>query len=379
MTDTIHDEARVPEYELPPLLRLEDGSPVREAALWTEQRRPQLLARFAEQVYGQTPVQTLALHVETLERTPLPNGNERRQLRILIGDDAHPLNLLLWLPQRRPAPTFLGLNFNGNHTTHADPAILQPPGAEVARGEHASRWSVARILERGYALATLWCGELFPDRADGRADSVQRLFAPPESDDGAAWGAVATWAWGLSRALDALLEQEVCGPVALIGHSRLGKTALWAAARDERFALVVSNNSGCGGAALSRRRFGETVAAINTRFPHWFCRNFHEYNGREDALPVDQHMLLALVAPRPLYVASATGDLWSDPRGEFLAAAQADPAWRLFGQEGLPVREQPAPDTMVSGSIGYHLRSGGHDVTAWDWERYLDFADAQLR
>ena len=379
MTDTNHDEARVPQYELPPLLQLADGSPVRDAAMWTQQRRPQLLALFAQQVYGQTPVQTMPLHVETLERTMLPGGAERRQLRILIGDGAHALNLLLWLPRERPAPTFLGLNFNGNHSTHADPAILQPAGAHAARGANASRWSVTRILERGYALATLWSGELFPDRIDGRADSVQGLFAAPEAGDGAAWGAVATWAWGLSRALDALLQEEVCGAVALIGHSRLGKTALWAAARDERFALVVSNNSGCCGAALSRRRFGETVAAINTRFPHWFCRNFHAYNEREDSLPLDQHMLLALIAPRPLYVASATEDLWADPRGEFLAAMQADPAWRLFGQEGLPVREQPAPDAPVTGTIGYHLRSGGHDVTAWDWERYLDFADAQLR
>ena len=378
MTDTNHDEARVPQYELPPLLQLADGSPVRDAAMWTQQRRPQLLALFAQQVYGQTPVQTMPLHVETLERTMLPGGAERRQLRILIGDGAHALNLLLWLPRERPAPTFLGLNFNGNHSTHADPAILQPAGAHAARGANASRWSVTRILERGYALATLWSGELFPDRIDGRADSVQGLFAAPEAGDGAAWGAVATWAWGLSRALDALLQEEVCGPVALIGHSRLGKTALWAAARDERFALVVSNNSGCCGAALSRRRFGETVAAINTRFPHWFCRNFHAYNEREDSLPLDQHMLLALIAPRPLYVASATEDLWADPRGEFLAAMQADPAWRLFGQEGLPVCEQPAPDVPVTGTIGYHLRSGGHDVTAWDWERYLDFADAQL-
>ena len=212
---------------------------------------------------------------------------------------------------------------------------------------NASRWPVARILARGYALATLWCGELFPDRPDGRADSVQTLFAPAANGD-AAWGALATWAWGLSRALDALLQEGLAGPVALIGHSRMGKTALWAAARDERFALVVSNNSGCGGAALSRRRLGETVAAINTRFPHWFCRNFHAFNDREDSLPLDQHQLLALIAPRPLYVASANEDLWADPRGEFLATLQADAVWRLFGHEGLPVQEPPAPEQAVA-------------------------------
>ncbi len=377
MNDTIRDEAQVPDYVLPSLLQLADGSPVHDAAAWREQRRPQLLTLFAQQVYGQTPLQGIPLHVETLESVSLPGGVERRQLRLLL-DGAHALQLLLWLPRQRPAPVFLGLNFNGNHSTHADPAILTPPGNETVRGSNAGRWPVEGILARGYGLATLHCGDLFPDRVDGRADSVQRLFEAPV-DEGSAWGAVATWAWGLSRALDALLETGDCGPVALIGHSRLGKTALWAAARDERFALAISNNSGCAGAALSRRGFGETVAAINTRFPHWFCRNFHAYNDREEVLPVDQHMLLALIAPRPLYVASATEDLWADPRGEFLATLAASPVWQVLGHDGLAVREQPAPDTSVAGRVGYHLRSGGHDVSAWDWQRYLDFADAQLR
>ena len=377
MNDTNYDDALVPDVELPPLLRLADGSPIGDADTWREQRRPQLLALFAQQVYGQTPVQNLPLHVETLEETALPGGAARCQLRLLIGG-AHSVHLLLWLPRRRPAPVFLGLNFNGNHTTHPDPGILAPSGDRAARGSYAGRWPVEAILARGYGLATLCCDDLYPDRVDGRADSVQRLFEA-SGDEGSAWGAVATWAWGLSRALDALLETGDCGPVALIGHSRLGKTALWAAARDERFAFAVSNNSGCAGAALSRRRFGETVAAINTRFPHWFCRNFRAWNGREDELPLDQHMLLALIAPRPLYVASASDDLWADPRGEFLATLAASPVWQLMGHEGLPVREQPAPHTAVAGRVGYHLRRGGHDITAWDWQRYLDFADAQLR
>ena len=330
---------------------------------------------------------------------------KRREVDVFFGDSpgAHSMRLLIYTPKTdTPVAAFLGLNFGGNHTVDDDPTISltknwvrdrkdettnKNTATEAGRGASASRWPVETIIDRGYALVTIYYGDIDPDFDDGFDNGIHGVFQdeteaiPP----GEKWGSIAAWSYGLSRALDYLQQdaQIDASRVAVIGHSRLGKTALWAGASDVRFKMVISNDSGCGGAALSRRAIGETVGRINTSFPHWFCDNFKKYNLNENACPVDQHELIALIAPRAVYIASASEDQWADPKGEFLSAVNADPVYRLLGTDGMggnrPPTAAPAPDSPINGGhIGYHLRTGEHDLTEYDWMRYLDFANRHL-
>jgi hypothetical protein len=319
---------------------------------------------------------------------------------VTVTAAGRPLHLLLYLPARaaKPVPVFVGLGFQPNQSVHTDPgirlagtwvrnsttqAIELKPADETSRGIAASRWPVEAILSRGYGLATMYYGDIEPDHAGALSLGIRQAFlkpgqAAPGDDE---WGAIGAWAWGLSRIVDYLSQDTGVDASRLIvvGHSRLGKTALWAGAQDPRFAMVISNDSGEGGAAISRRSFGETVADLNTRFPHWFCGNYRTYSGREGQMPFDAHMLLALAAPRPLYVASATDDQWADPKGEFLAAAAVSEVYGLAGKTGLGTTEMPPPDRPAGDAVRYHVRTGKHDITLYDWQQYLDFADRHLR
>ncbi|MEO7274521.1 MAG: prolyl oligopeptidase family serine peptidase [Vicinamibacterales bacterium] len=368
--DVNFDDAGVPPYTLPDVLGRGAGRAATRAA-WAA-RRAEILELFRTNVYGRSPGRPEHLGFEVIRDDPraMNGAATLRQVTITSrqAQRTHQFELTLFLPNR-PGRVPVFLLINNRPASNTDPTREQKSGF----------WPAEDLIARGYGIAALQVNQLAPDNADTFRTGAMAIFdAGPGEPAPYSWGALAAWAWGASRAMDYLVTDARvdAARVAVVGHSRGGKAALWAGAEDERFAMVVSNDSGEGGAALSRRWFGETLEVINTAFPHWFTATYKTFNGRAAVLPVDQHMLLALIAPRALYVASADEDLWADQRGEFLSLAASSPAFTLHGEPAIADDEMPPLGTpLVRGQRGYHIRTGGHDLTPFDWARYADFGD----
>jgi hypothetical protein len=381
---------------LPDPLVMLDGTPVITAEVWNARRKPELKALFQHYMYGYLPPAPakIAFTIDREDRQYFGGKATLREISIRFGPDGTPpIRLLLVVPNGdKPAPVFVGLNFNGNHTLLNDPAIALPtvwmpersPGTvdhkatDAGRGKNADVWNVEYVVGRGYALASFYCGDLDPDRPDFTDGVHPHYFKPGQTKPGPHdWGAVAAWAYGVHRVVDYLQQDKSidAARIAVVGHSRLGKAALFAGAFDERIALVIPSQAGCGGTAPSRGTVGESVKQINDRFPHWFNDTFPLFNDDTAKLPFDQHCLIALCAPRPVLLSNAVEDQWANPAGQFEMLRAADPVYRLLGSGGLHAQAIPEVGTLVDGPLGYWIRPGKHAMTKPDWETFVRFAD----
>lgn len=357
-----------------PLITLK-GEQVDSPEKWKE-RRSEILELFRENVYGRPPsrrpgeIQFKVIHLAT---DALDGNATLKQVRISYtgpgGNGA--INLILYVPNTptKPVPCFLFIC--NRNSENIDPArVMKTPF-----------WPVEQIVARGYAAAAFYNSDVASDQVDGFSSGVFQVFSPNAERQSNSWGAIAAWSWGASLAMDYLETDSSIDSrrVAVVGHSRCGKAAMWAGAEDPRFAMVVSNNSGCTGAAMARGKAGERIRDINEKFPHWFCQNYNQFNDSEQKLPLDQHMLVSLIAPRFLYISSASEDKWADPKSEFRSAILANPVYQLFKVVGLAKTEMPKTEVPLHhGNIGYHLRTGKHDLTEYDWNQFMDFADIHL-
>ncbi len=389
-----------PMTELPDPLLMFDGSRVTTRDQWTANRRPELIALFQHYMYGRPPAapKSVQASIERIDANYFGGKATKKEVVISFGPPQAPkISLLLVVPNQPagPKPVFLGINFCGNHTLLDDPSIALPsawlpdncPGCtdhratEAGRGKQKDVWAVEQTIDRGYALACFYCGDVDPDRNDF-TDGVHPFYAATgqTSRDPHGWGTIAAWAWGMQRAVDYLVTNPDLDKqrIAVVGHSRLGKTALLAGALDERIALVIPLQAGCGGTAPSRHNVGETVKQINDRFPHWFCDEFKNFNDQVERLPFDQNCLVALCAPRAVLLANAQEDTWADPEGQFRVLQGADRVYRLLGSRGLDGAAYPESERLVDSPLGYYIRPGKHSMTTADWKVFLDFADKNL-
>jgi hypothetical protein len=359
---SLYDESKVPQFTLPDPLIMENGQKVTDAVTWTQKRRPELIRLFEMEVFGRTmagrPEKMTWKFTATDPNAMDGKATAKKVVLYFDGTESGPsMQMDITLPKHtEPVPVF----------------VLAEWG-EV----------MPSVLARGYGMIICKLSQIQQDKPDKYTESIRAFFAPAGQKEAKPdeWGAIGVWAWGLSRAMDYIqTDPDIdAKKVCLHGFSRFGKTAVWAGTQDTRFAITFSGESGCGGAVLVRRGFGETVKIINTNFPYWFCGNFKKYNDNVNALPVDWHELIALHAPRPVYIATADQDLWGDPHGSFLSAVYAAPVYKLFGKTGLGTDRWPAVNTPVGDSIGYHNRPGKHGQNDYDWQQYLDFSDRHFK
>ena len=385
--------------ELPDPLVMRDGKRISTKKQWNDKRRPELKALFQYYMYGTLPAVPASVNarVEHVDRKALGGKATLKEIALTIGPPEAPkIHLLLVVPneRKRPAPVFVGMNFCGNHALVKDPGVRLPtawmygnyPGVkknratESGRGTQVSVWALEQSIDRGYAVATFYNGDVDPDRPDVREGIRPFLLKKNEKPGPHDAGTIAVWAWGVHRVVDYLITDKHLDArrIAVVGHSRLGKAAILAAAFDERIALAIPHQAGCGGTAPSRGKVGESVKRINTSFPHWFNGTFKEFNDQVDRLPFDQNCLVALVAPRPVLFSNAVKDTWANPAGQFEVLRAADALYRFLGAGGLGAMERPAPGKLLDSTLGYYIRAGVHSMTADDWKVFLDFADKHL-
>ena len=369
-------ESKIPPYTLPdPLLGNDDGT-VSTAKAWNQSRREELMTLFRDKVYGNRPEAEYSITFEQVaERKDVWNGlatGRSMTATVGIGDRKFKFPFVLFIPNHAQTPVPAVIHINNRYFIPLPKAV----------SENDPFWPAKTLIERGYATASFHTSDVDPDRKDGYATGIRAFFADGEAPTPDAWRSLSAWGWAASRVLDYLKSMPSINAkqVAVVGHSRGGKASLWAACEDPRFAVAYSNNSGCGGAALSRRAFGETVGRITTSFPHWFCPPFSEYAKRESELPVDQHEVMALIAPRAVYVASADEDLWADPAGEYTSLVAAAPVFKLLGAQAITKKSMPTLNQpRVVGKTGYHIRTGGHGLGEVDWNWFLDFTDRLIK
>lgn len=390
-------EKLTPIPELPNPLVMLDGTNVTTKEQWHGERRTELKQLFQHYMYGYLPAPAKITAKVSGEKTLFENKAVKKDVLITYGPEGTPpINLLVVLPNtKKPVPVFVALNFCGNHAAISDSSValtkawmrdrcagcVNNMATDAGRGSEVNTWNVETIIERGYGIAMFYYGDVDPDK-DDFSDGVHPHFlkAGQEKLGKHDWGSIAAWAYGVHRVVDYIVTDEAIDPkrIACVGHSRLGKTTLLAAAFDERIALAIPHQAGCGGTAPSRGTVGESVERINTSFPHWFNDTYPEFNKQVDRLPFDQNGLVALCAPRPVLFSNAIKDQWANPDGQFEVLKAAESVYKFLGVEGLASHDIPAMGQLMNSRLGYFIRPEGHSMTLDDWKVFLDFADKQM-